>query len=73
MKYRVKVDDPSGRWKVGEIGAGLPNDYPRKYAYKLDLGRIVHSPGATLFGRPIFQTARIYYFHEGEVEPVGEC
>lgn len=62
LRFRVKVDDPVGRWKAGEIGEELPNDFAVKYAHKLDFG----SAPSELFGAP-FLAGRVFYFYADEV------
>ncbi len=69
MRYRVKIPSASGRWMVGEVGESLPNDFPEKYAVKLDLG----DSGDDVPGNALLQALvggrRVFYFHANEVEP----
>jgi len=36
MKAKILIDDPSGRFKYGDIGNLVDNDYD-KYEYKIEL------------------------------------
>lgn len=74
MKVKILIDDPPGRirpsgwiprWKVGEIGELLENDY-QKYDYKVLLPGFDHIDD--LFGHGPVDAIRIYYFYKGEVE-----
>ena len=42
MKVKILNDDPSGRFKAGEIGEILQNDFPEKYDYLVRLHGTVH-------------------------------
>jgi len=75
MKVKILVDDgiPAlrppryiPRWKVGEIGELLENDFSEKYDYKVLLPVIVHFDN--LFGHEIVDAKRVFYFYKGEVE-----
>jgi hypothetical protein len=68
MKAKIIIDDPSGRFKIGEIGEVLKNDFPLKYDY------LVRLPGSVyvdnfLGGGPI-NIIREFYFYANEVELV---
>ena len=69
MKVKILKDDCSWmprwtpRWKVGEIGELLENDFPEKYDYKVLLQGTDHIPD--LFGRGPVDAIRIYYFYKG--------
>ena len=71
MRVKILLDDCSWmprwvpRWKVGEIGELLENDF-EKYDYKVLLPGTVHIDD--LFGRGPVDAVRIYYFYKGEVE-----
>lgn len=65
MLYRVMVNCPQGRFRIGEVGRRLPNDYPEKYDVKLDLGDEV----GVVLGQTMLCN-RIYYFYREELEPV---
>ena len=62
--YKVLVDCPINRYKHGEIGKSLDNDFSIKYFVKLDLGE---GPKTTLFNKEI-KPRRIFYFYKHEVE-----
>jgi hypothetical protein len=66
--YRILVDDPSGRWKKGDIGTELPLNNP-DYSIFLDLGP---TPGQVPEGAaPLLALMeRKFHFHGHEVEPV---
>lgn len=78
MKVKILIDDsgkdptrprPTGwipRWKVGEIGELLENDYSEKYDFKVLLPGIDHIDD--LFGHGPVDAIRIYYFYKDEVE-----
>lgn len=83
MRVKILYDDsgnnpmlgvrPHGwipRWKVGEIGELLENDFPQKYDYKVKLSGTDHIDD--LFGHGPIDAARIYYFCKGEVELLGD-
>ena len=66
-RYRIKIDDAAGRWKAGEVGVEIVNDFPEKYDHKLYLGT-KQTPGTVLFSRPLACWQRIFYFHDDEIE-----
>ncbi len=57
-------DDPVGRWKKGEVGELLDNDYDEKYDYRVDFGIV---KDVELFGKKI-DWRRIVYFYKGDLE-----
>ena len=67
MKVKILIDDPLGRWKKGEIGIVLKNDFP-EYAWYLKL------PGTikvnNFLGKGSLDAVRQYYFYTDEVEEV---
>jgi hypothetical protein len=73
IKVKILTPDKSGRWKVGEIGFELKNEYPEKYDYMIVLRPGVLSP-AELESYPEFLRVspyeRIYFFYEHEIEIV---
>lgn len=79
MKAKILIDDgnPSlwspgytPRWKIGEIGEILDNDF-QKYDYKVKLPGFDHIDD--LFGRGPVDAIRIYYFYKCEVELLEDC
>lgn len=73
MKAKILIDDSQGRplgwiprWKVGEIGELLENDFPEKYDFKVLLAGTDHIDD--LFGHGHVDAIRIYYFYKDEVE-----
>lgn len=42
MKAKILINDTAGRFKAGEIGDILQNDFPEKYNYLIRLPGIVH-------------------------------
>ena len=69
---RVKINDPGGRWRMGELGAVVAS-IGTGYDVWLDFGTVILPAGATLFGRPIRCVARVFGFMADEVEPVSEA
>lgn len=70
---RVSYDDPLGRFKAGEVGEILPNDFPEKYDYLIRFPGTVHIPD--FLGEGPIDAVREYYFRRDEVvelEPVDE-
>ena len=67
MKARLLYDDKIDRWKKGEIGIVLENNFPEKYDYFLEL------PGTYDFPElGIYECLRQYYFRKGEIELMPE-
>ena len=64
IHVRVLIADATERWKVGEIGHLLENDFTSKYKY---LVKFPGTHGAVVFGRKV-NSVREYYFHENEIE-----
>lgn len=63
MKAKTLNDDIACcRWKKGEVGNVLINDFP-KYDYKVDFGE---ADAGGLWGMKTFR--RIVYFYAAEVE-----
>ena len=66
MKAKILLDDPLGRFKTGEIGEVLQNDFSEKYDYKVRL------PGTSnvdnFMGHWPIGAVRIFYLYAGEVE-----
>ena len=63
MKAKILIDDPGGRFKLGEVGALLENNYSDKYDYFIRL------EGKIKFSSPIeIEAARDFYFYKEEVE-----
>jgi hypothetical protein len=66
--YRVLITDPGRRFRAGEVGVELPNDYPEKYDHKLKL----HDEGPTP-DFPLLRSlveGRVFYFRKDEVKRV---
>lgn len=68
MKAKILYDDPSGRFKSGEIGEILPNNYD-KYDYLIRLPGIVHVDN--FLGHGPIDMIREFYFYIDEVELVA--
>ncbi len=70
---RIKKDCPLGRYRAGEIGTLLPNDF-EKYGYKIELSPVQVSeemrdmPFMPSNGR----VSRVYYFCASEVDLVSQ-
>ncbi|WP_285905131.1 hypothetical protein [Pseudodesulfovibrio pelocollis] len=64
-KIRVKINDPSNRFTIGDTGTLLPND-SAKYDYKADLGAIAKPTPLDI----ISGGRNIIYFYENEIEAV---
>lgn len=69
-RARILRDDLFGRFKAGEVGEVLPNDFPDKYDYKLKLSGTDHVEN--LFSSGPVEAIRIYYFYAYEVEPIED-
>lgn len=69
MKAKILRNDPLGRFKAGEIGEVLQNDFPEKYDYFVRLSGTVHVD-VFLGGGPI-DAIREFYFYANEVELLG--
>jgi len=68
MKYaRILRDDVSGRFRKGEIGLILINDFSSHYDYKLYLGNAWAEP---LGGGVPHTIQRIFYFLAEEIEEI---
>lgn len=67
MKAKTLYDDPLGRWKAGEIGEILINDYSEKYDYFVDFG-VVEAPDIITQEPTLY--VRQYYFYAYELELV---
>ena len=63
MKAKILIDDGSGRFKSGEIGELLENDF-EKYDYCIDLG-ILNVAGLSYSPT---EYRRRYYFYKDEIE-----
>jgi P-loop containing NTP hydrolase pore-1/C-terminal domain on Strawberry notch homologue/Large polyvalent protein-associated domain 1 len=69
-KVKVLIDDPSGRFMAGADGVTVENDFPEKYAYKVDLGpdpmqQPAEPSGSFLDGLTM---KRVFYFQAKEIE-----
>ena len=62
---RIIVDDRQRRFRSGEIGLMMENDFATHYDYKLNLGTAWAEP---LGGGKPHVIHRIYYFRKGEIE-----
>ncbi len=68
----IKNDCPMGRYKAGEIGTLLPNDFD-KYDYKIELLPAQVSEGMremSTFMPTNGVVSRVYYFRASEVDLV---
>lgn len=63
MKCKILIDDKIGRFKRGEIGEVLENDF-EKYDYCVNLPGVQSIPA--FLGGGLGK--RIYYFYKNEVE-----
>ena len=68
MKARALFDYPLGRWKAGEVGDILINDFSEKYDYFVDFG-FVEVPDLITSEPTLY--ARQYYFYAYEIELVN--
>ena len=64
---KLLFNDPIGRYKAGEVGKILANDYYGKYDYFIELESIVCGK-STAFTKKGEMVARCYYFYKHEVE-----
>ena len=64
--YRILIDDPSGRFRAGDLGEECQNDFV-KYDYKIRLQR---PPCLVEVERPVL-VAPVFYFMANEVEQVS--
>jgi len=62
MKAKLLINDTVGRFKAGEIGKLIENDFP-KYDYCVDLGSALIDSGTI---------QRVFYFYKDEVEIIQE-
>jgi hypothetical protein len=65
---KIINDDPIGRFKAGEIGIILENDYDSKYDYKVELPGIRAEKAVPPFLREGDVISRVYYFYKNEIE-----
>lgn len=70
MKAKILRDDLIGRFKAGEIGEVLQNNFPEKYDYLIRLSGIDHVDD--FLGRGPIDAIRDYYFYADEVELLEE-
>lgn len=70
MKAKILIDDPSGRFKAGEIGEVLKNNFPLKYDYLVRLSGKVFVDNFLGLG-PI-DAIREFYFYADEVDLIEE-
>ena len=69
MKVRILYNDGLNRFKAGEIGEVIDNDYASKYDFKVDLGEAEE----VLIGDTApTKIRRIVYFYNFEVEILKE-
>lgn len=66
MKAKILCDDPLGRFKAGDIGDILENDFPEKYDYLVRLPGTVHIDNFMEGGT--IDAIREFYFYADEVE-----
>jgi hypothetical protein len=70
MKAKILRDDPSRRFKAGEIGEVVKNDFPEKYDYLIKLSGTVRIDN--FLGCGVTDTIRKYYFYADEIELIEE-
>ena len=69
MKAKILITDPGSRFKTGEVGTVLKNDFI-KYDYKIHLGTIKN---AKLTDGTNCDYKRIFYFYKTEVEVLPDA
>lgn len=71
-RYVALRSDASSRWRAGEVGVALPNDFSEKYDLKLDFGAVPKTDEERR--HPLFGGAgsfnRVFYMMAEEVAPV---
>lgn len=70
MKAKILVNDPAGRFKSGEIGELLENNFSEKYDFFIRLSGMEHSDN--FMGRGPIDAYRDYYFYKDEVELIED-
>jgi hypothetical protein len=64
MKVEILTDDPCNRFKKGEIGKILNNDFKEKYDYYIELPGKIKLPDFLGGGF----SKRRFYFHKEEIK-----
>lgn len=70
LKAKILIDDLAGRFKAGEIGKIIENDFPEKYDYKVLLPGTEYTEN--FMGHGPINAIREFYFCKNEVELIEE-